>query len=53
MDPSRSELYNIATDPYETHNAAKDEPDVTKEMLNKIQQERKLDGTSRRDDVNV
>ncbi|MFC1713589.1 sulfatase-like hydrolase/transferase [Candidatus Poribacteria bacterium] len=53
MDPARSELYNIATDPYETHNAAKDEPDVTKEILNRIRQERKLDETSKRDDVNI
>ena len=50
-NPERSELYNIATDPYETQDLAKDKPDITREMLNGIQQERKLDGISKRDDV--
>jgi hypothetical protein len=53
MNPERSELYNIATDPYETRDAARDETDVVKEMLDKIRQERKLDGSSKRHDVDV
>ena len=49
--PENSELYNIATDPHETQDLAKDKPDITSEMLNGIQQERKLDGISERNDV--
>ncbi len=36
--------------PYETHDAAKGESDIVKEMLNRIQQERRLDGSSARQD---
>ena len=51
MAPERSELYNIASDPYETRDVARDETDVVNEMLDKIRQERKLDGSSKRHDV--
>jgi len=51
MDPKHSELYHIDSDPYETQDMIKDEPEIVSEMLHKIEQERKLDGSSKRSDV--
>jgi len=51
MVPERSELYNIGSDPYETEDMAKNKPEIVKAMLSKIMDERKLDDTSKRDDV--
>lgn len=51
ITPERSELYNITTDPYETRDVARGETDVVKEILDKIRHERKLDGSSKRNDV--
>jgi arylsulfatase A-like enzyme len=45
------ELFNIAEDPYEEHECAKDHTDLVKELLALIEKERKLDGSSARPEV--
>jgi len=45
------ELFNIADDPYEEHEVAKDYPDKVKDLAEMIEEERQKDGSSAREDV--
>jgi arylsulfatase A-like enzyme len=45
------ELYNIAEDPYESSDRASDEPQLAKDLSDLIEEQRKLDDTSKRADV--
>jgi hypothetical protein len=45
------ELFNIADDPYEQHELASEYPDKVKELIEIIEEERKPDGSSAREDV--
>ena len=47
----RNELFNIAKDPYEEHEVAADYPERVRELSDMIDEERQLDGSSARDDV--
>ena len=51
MDPEQSELFDIGADPYERHDLATRESERVHRMLEIVAQERKLDGTSKRSDV--
>ncbi|MBD3181433.1 sulfatase-like hydrolase/transferase [Candidatus Poribacteria bacterium] len=53
MNPKNSQLYNISEDPYETHDFIKEKPDMVRDMLDEISQERQLDGVSVRDDIEM
>jgi hypothetical protein len=46
-----TELYAIGTDPHEATDVVSTHPDVAKRLLNMIAEERKLDGSSKRPDV--
>jgi arylsulfatase A-like enzyme len=46
-----SELFNIDSDPYETKDLAEEKPEIVERMAGRIQEERKLDDTSKRPDV--
>jgi arylsulfatase A-like enzyme len=50
-DPARSELFDIARDPYEKNELSARHPEVVARMLERIREERKLDGVSRRPDA--
>ena len=47
----RRELFNIAEDPYEQRDLADERPDKVAELAGMIDQERRQDGSSARDDV--
>lgn len=47
------ELFNIAEDPYETREVARDYPDKVAELNELITAERRLDDSSKRDDVDA
>ena len=51
MDPEKSELFNLGTDPCETRDLASRQQERVHQLLEVIAAERKLDGTSKRDDV--
>ena len=51
MEPEKSELYNLDSDPYETQNLAQENPTIVKDFLDMIACERELDGSSVREDM--
>ena len=51
MNPQKSELYNIDADPYETEELSKERPEIVRQLLDMVVQERQLDGVSQRSDV--
>ena len=51
MNPSKSELYHIDVDPYETAELSENNPEIVRQLLDMVAQERRLDGTSQRSDV--
>jgi len=51
MRPENSELYNIGIDPYETEELSKEYPEIVRQLLELVAEERRLDGTSQRHDV--
>ena len=51
MRPEGSELFHIGADPYETRDVAADNPERVHRLLETIAQERKLDDSSKRSDV--
>ena len=51
MDPEHTELFDLASDPYETRDLATSQPERVHQLLEVIADERKLDDTSKRDDV--
>ena len=51
LDASASELYQVGSDPYETRDLAAAETERVHRMLELIAEERKLDDSSKRDDV--
>jgi len=51
MAPENSELLNIETDPYEKRDRVAERPGLVEELLEKVAEDRKLDGVSKRDGV--
>ena len=51
MDPAHTEFFDLAAAPYETQDLAAQQPERVHRLLEIIAEERKLDGTSKRDDV--
>ena len=51
MGSTNSELYNIGIDPYETEELSKEHPEIVRQLLELVAEERRLDGKSQRHDV--
>ena len=47
----KTELFNIAEDPYEEREVSADHPEIVAELSDWMQEQRKFDDTSKRDDV--
>ena len=50
MSASDSQLYHIESDPYETTDLSLGRPEIVKQLLDQVTQQRRLDGISRRNE---
>ena len=50
MSASDSQLYHIESDPYETTDLSLGRPEIVKQLLDQVTQQRKLDGISQRNE---